>query len=107
MCPAGVWKVESNEVSDANSPLPQLMETTETPCQFAAVVTAAVKSEKLELVASTSTILAPGARACAHSTSRASSTSQSSCLFEFGSVGGRLVVLPVWDITVKLGGSGR
>ena len=47
-------------------------------------------------------MLAPGAMACAHSTSRASSTSHS----PVGSTPGRLA-LPSWPSFSKLGGSGR
>ena len=52
-------------------------------------------------------MLAPGAMACAHSTSRASSTSRLFVPGPFGSVPGRFVVWPFWLYLVKLGGSGR
>src|SRR5215469_1380380 len=70
--------VESRPVSFANSPPPQLLETSAPPTavkRLAATASAASRSEKLSDAASTRIILAPGAIACAHSISRDSSSS--------------------------------
>ena len=55
---------------------PQLIDTTDTPGRLAAVATLVIRSASDWLLASTSTICAPGAMAWAHSTSSASSISQ-------------------------------
>ena len=54
----------------------QLIETATTPVAFRAVLTAVNRSEKELLLASTSRMFAPGAMACATSTSRAISVDQ-------------------------------
>src|SRR6266571_7572609 len=76
-----VWKWESNAVSVRNSPPPQLMETSPMPVGPAktwlvATSTAANKSTKLLVAASTRTIFALGDIACAHSMSSAASCDQ-------------------------------
>ena len=75
--PLGVVKVLSIDCSPWYSSIPQLIETTDTPGRAAAVATAVNRSLLLVSVfASTRSMLAPGAMACAHSMSRASSISQ-------------------------------
>lgn len=59
-----------------NSAEPQLIDTTETPGMALAVSTAVIMSVKFDDFASTTTILAPGATAWAHSTSSISSPAQ-------------------------------
>src|SRR5947208_16865913 len=69
---------ESKLVSPENSPPPQLLETSPPPAaatRLAATVSAASRLEKLFEAASTRTILALGAIACAHSMSRDASSS--------------------------------
>ena len=75
-CPADVVKRLSYDFSPRNSPPPQLSDTAETPGWLRAVFTAVVRSPRLSDFASTSSMLAPGAMACAHSTSSAISTDQ-------------------------------
>ena len=58
------------------SAAPQLIETTETPARLRAVFTAVTKSKVEGVFASTRTMLAPGAMAWDHSTSRAISVNQ-------------------------------
>src|SRR6266567_1827676 len=74
------WKWESLEASVENSPPPQLIETSPRPpvarTWLVATSTAANKSTKLLVAASTRTILALGAMACAHSMSSAASCDQ-------------------------------
>src|ERR1700722_19375704 len=61
--------------SPENSPVVQLMDTTDAPL-LTATLEAATKSLRLLEAASTRTMFAWGAMACAHSTSRAISTDQ-------------------------------
>ena len=75
LCPAGVVKTLSYAVSPENSPAPQLIETTETPGNWLAKLTALNRSFRSGW-ASTRTMLAAGAIACAHSTSSAVSSAQ-------------------------------
>src|SRR5260370_3106907 len=75
------WKWESMEASVENSPPPQLMDTSPRPLGLAgawlvAPSTAANKSTKLLVAASTRTIFALGAMAWAHSMSSAASCDQ-------------------------------
>src|SRR5260370_12786772 len=74
------WKWESSEASVENSPPPQLIETPPRPpvarTWLVATSTAANKSTKLLVAASTRTIFALGAMACAHSMSSAASCDQ-------------------------------
>src|SRR5260370_10960757 len=75
------WKWESMEASVENSPPPQLMDTSPRPLGLArtwlvATSTAANKSTKLLVAASTRTIFALGAMAWAHSMSSAASCDQ-------------------------------
>src|SRR5207248_3195432 len=74
--PVGVVKALSLLASLANSPLPQLIETATTFGWLAAYWTAVSKLEKVGLFPSTSKMLAPGATAWAHSTSRDVSSDQ-------------------------------
>src|SRR6516164_8238797 len=74
--PAGVVKNESREVSMEYSGRPKLIDTTDTPGWSAAHCTAEKRLDSPASLASTSRIVAPGAIACAHSTSRDSSSSQ-------------------------------
>src|SRR5438552_3502186 len=92
--PDGVTNVLSNEASLENSPPPQLMDTATTPGWRAAVVTAANRLLNELLSASTRRMLAPGAMAWAHSTSRAISLIQP--LFGPGSW-----LPPRWSILAK------
>ncbi len=74
--PAGVVKWLSLTVwFDVSAP-PQLIEIATTPGTLRAVSTAVSKSLVLSDLASTTTIVAPGAMACAHSTSSDSSCAQ-------------------------------
>src|SRR5713101_5746196 len=70
------WKWESLLTSLEDSPPPQLMETWWTPVWEAAKSTAPKRLAKLFVAASTKRILAPGAMAWAHSTSRDISRAQ-------------------------------
>ena len=85
-----------------NSMPPQLIETTDTPGREAAVRVAVNRSSGVSLLASTSTMLAPGATACAHSTSKDSSNSHS----PVASCGGN-ALLPYWLTTANSGGAGK
>ncbi len=77
MCPVGVVKSESYAVSPDDSDSPKLMEMTETPGSLSAYTTALPsRSENDALAASTKTMLACGAMACDHSTSRSVSMAQ-------------------------------
>src|SRR5271157_5027309 len=76
LCPAGVVKNWSKVVSPRNSPLPQLIDTTETPGNLRARFTAFIRSLVLAEAASTTMIEAPGAITWLHSTSSASSSAQ-------------------------------
>ena len=78
-------KVESRPVSPTNSELPKLIDTTDTPGCCRAELTAPNKSAPLSDRASTSRIWAPGAIACAHSTSSEISAPQ---FVSGGAVGG-------------------
>src|SRR5437660_5940814 len=69
--PLGVTKVLSNPVSVLNSPPPQLMDTATTPGWPAAKLAAESRLLNELSLASTRRILAPGAMAWDHSTSRA------------------------------------
>src|SRR5262249_3435775 len=91
----GAVKFASKPVSPANSLAPQLIDTTLAPILGVAVFTAVIKLLRLAELASTSTIFAPGATACAHSTSRLISTAQLALAW------GRLVP-PFWFTTVRL-----
>ena len=93
-----VEKTEFEEVSLLASDQPKLIETTLAPL-VAAFLIAANKSELLWLAAWTTTILAPGAIAWAHSISRASSLSQLL-------VPAVSVAPPLKSTFRKLGGSG-
>src|SRR5262245_59191099 len=93
VCTAGVRKVLSNEVSLENSPPPKLMDTVTTPGWLAAVRTAANRLLNELLSASTRRMLALGAMAWAHSTSRAISLIQPA-------FGGGNWVPPRWSILV-------
>src|ERR1035441_945553 len=72
-------KCESYDVSPENSLPPQLFDTSPPPAALTillAMSSAVIRSAKLFDAASTSTICAPGAIACAHSTSNEASNSQ-------------------------------
>ncbi len=97
----GSYWASSAAETDWPSGNPQLIDTTETPGWAAAVATAAIRSESDWLLASTSTICAPGAMAWAHSTSSASSSSQLVAPGPLGSVAGRPVGWPSWLSTVR------
>src|SRR5438067_2121154 len=87
--PAGVRNVPSELASEENSPPPQLMETATTPGCAAAKRTAVNRLPSELSAASTRRMLAIGAMACAHSTSRAISLAQPP-----SAVG--MTVPPVW-----------
>jgi hypothetical protein len=74
--PWGVVNVESSDSSFDISLPPQLIDTATTPGRALATFTAAVRSRIDALFASTRTMLAWGAIACAHSTSSAISEAQ-------------------------------
>src|SRR5213080_2245135 len=81
------------------------MDTTLTPGSLRARSTADSRSSGLLLFASTSTMAALGARACAHSTSRAISVAQPPSLGLGGGASGG--AFAPWYTFRKLGGFGR
>src|SRR5262249_47776070 len=80
---------------------PQLIDTTDTPGKWAAAATPGIRSARDWLFAPPSTILAPGAMAWVHSTSRASSRSQLATPLPVGSVPGSGAAWPCWLTTVR------
>src|SRR5215471_16815776 len=95
----GLRKVLSKLVWPENSFPPQLIDTATTPGVLAAVVTAVNRFTNEADDASTRRMLAPGATAWAHSTSRAISVAQPEL------ADGR-VVPPFWFTTLKVGPPG-
>ena len=87
--------------TDWPSVKPQLIDTTDTPGCCAALWTALIRSASDWLLASTRMIWAPGAIACVHSTSSASSLSQLATPAPVGSTAGSGVDCPDWLSTVK------
>ena len=91
-CPLGVVNVKLYKVSFRNSVNPQLIEIATTPGVFRAVLTADTSAGSDCELASTTRMFAPGAMACAHSTSSDSSSAQPSSL-----------ACPAWSTTVSDG----
>src|SRR5713101_5557925 len=79
----GVVKCPSLAASPENSPPPQLIDTSRAPAIELATSTAWKRSANELLLASTSTIFALGAIACAHSMSSAASCAQPQLVFGF------------------------
>src|SRR5690349_18505555 len=93
--PAAGRKYESYAVSPPNSLVPQLFEMYRAVDVTFAYCSAAIRLGNVALFASTNRILAPGASACAHCTSRSISIAQPA------SAAGSGEVCPVWFTFLK------